>query len=163
MIRNANIEDADAICNIYNYYVTNTIISFEEVPVSLEQIKDRIAKTTVAMPWLVLEENGIVKGYAYATRWKPRSAYRFSAESTIYLRPTSIGKGYGTQLYQSLISDLRNRSLHCVIGVIALPNENSVALHERLGFQKVAHLNNIGWKFSNWIDVGYWELILASA
>jgi phosphinothricin acetyltransferase len=81
-------------------------------------------------------------------------------ESTIYLRPDLIGKGAGRILYEDLISKLRNLSLHTVIGGIALPNESSVALHERLGFLKVAHFKEVGWKFDQWIDVGYWELIL---
>lgn len=160
MIRDAKIEDAEAICNIYNYYIRNTIITFEEKPVFLEEMKDRISKVTSSLPWFVIEENGIINGYAYATNWKIRSAYRFSVESTVYLQPGSIGKGFGRRLYESLISELRKRSLHSVIGGIALPNENSVALHERLGFQKVAHFSEVGWKFNQWIDVGYWELLL---
>jgi L-amino acid N-acyltransferase YncA len=160
MIREARTEDAEAICKIYNHYIINTIITFEEEPVSLGEMKDRILRVTLTFPWLVSEKNGIVNGYAYVANWKTRSAYRFSVESTIYLHPDFIGKGLGRKLYASLISDLRNRSLHSVIGVIALPNESSVALHERLGFQKVAHLKEVGWKFNQWIDVGYWQLIL---
>jgi L-amino acid N-acyltransferase YncA len=160
MIREARTEDEEAICKIYNHYIINTIITFEEEPVSLGEMKDRILRVTLTFPWLVSEKNGIVNGYAYVANWKTRSAYRFSVESTIYLHPDFIGKGLGRKLYASLISDLRNRSLHSVIGVIALPNESSVALHERLGFQKVAHLKEVGWKFNQWIDVGYWQLIL---
>jgi L-amino acid N-acyltransferase YncA len=163
MIRQARPEDAEAICRIYNHYVINTVITFEEEPISLEEMKDRIVKVTRTLPWLVWEEDGIVKGYAYATNWMTRSAYRFSVESTIYLQRDFIGRGLGRKLYASLISELRNRSLHCVIGVIALPNESSVALHERLGFQKVAHFKEVGWKFSQWIDVGSWQLILGDA
>ena len=160
MIRSVYTEDAEAVCSIYNHYVKNTIITFEEKPVSKEEMKDRIAKVTVSLPWIVLEENGEINGYAYASNWKIRSAYRFSVESSIYLQPDFIGKGAGRILYEALISKLRNLSLHTVIGGIALPNESSVALHERLGFLKVAHFKEVGWKFNQWIDVGYWELLL---
>jgi phosphinothricin acetyltransferase len=160
MIRSVCTEDAEAICSIYNHYVKNTIVNFEEKPVSREEMKDRIAKVTFSLPWIVWEENGEIKGYAYASNWKTRSAYRFSVESSIYLQPDFIGKGAGRILYEALISELRNLSLHSVIGGIALPNESSVALHERLGFAKVAHFKEVGWKYGRWIDVGYWELLL---
>ena len=160
MIRSADTKDTEAICSIYNHYVENTILTFEEKPVSKEEMKDRIAKITVSLPWIVLEENGEIKGYAYASNWKIRSAYRFSVESSIYLQPDFIGKGVGRILYETLISELRNLSLHAVIGGIALPNESSVALHERLGFIKIAHFKDVGRKFEQWIDVGYWELLL---
>jgi len=160
MIRDVKIEDAETVCNIYNHYVRNTIITFEEKPVSVGEMKNRIAEVTATLPWFVLEEKGIISGYAYSTNWKIRSAYRFSVESTIYLQPCSMGKGFGKRLYESMLSELRKRSLHSVIGGISLPNESSVALHERLGFRKVAHFSEVGWKFDQWIDVGYWELIL---
>ena len=160
MIRGVYTEDAEAVCSIYNHYVKNTIFTFEENLVSTEEMKDRIAEATVSLPWVVWEENGEIKGYAYASKWKTRSAYRFSVESSIYLQPDFIGKGAGRKLYETLISELRNLSLHTVIGGIALPNESSVALHERLGFLKVAHFKEVGWKFGRWIDVGYWERLL---
>lgn len=160
MIRSVYTEDTEAICSIYNHYVINTILTFEEKPVSKEEMTDRIAKVTVSLPWIVLEENEEINGYAYANNWKIRSAYRFSVESSIYLRPEFLGKGAGRILYEALISKLHNLSLHTVIGGIALPNESSVALHERLGFLKVAHFTEVGWKFNQWIDVGYWELLL---
>jgi L-amino acid N-acyltransferase YncA len=144
VIREARIEDAEAICKIYNHYVINTIITFEEDPVSLGEMQDRIAKVTLTFPWLVTEEDGIVIGYANANNWKVRSAYRFSVETTIYLHPDFVGKGLGSKLYASLISELRDRSLHSAIGGIALPNESSVALHERLGFQEVAQFKEVG-------------------
>lgn len=163
MIRNVNIEDAAAICNIYNHYVQNTIITFEEEPVTIEEMQSRIAEVTSSLPWFVFEENGKVVGYAYASQWKSRCAYRFSVESAIYLHPDFIGKGIGRRMYESLISELRNRSLHGAIGGIALPNEGSVALHERLGFVKVAHFKEVGRKFGRWIDVGYWQLLFQNA
>ena len=100
-------------------------------------------------------------GYAYATPWRVRSAYRFSVESSVYVSPDHPRKGVGTRLYRQLIDELRARGLHMVIGGIAQPNEASVALHEAMGFKKVAHFSEVGMKFGRWIDVGYWELKLA--
>ena len=100
-------------------------------------------------------------GYAYATSWRVRSAYRFSVESTVYVATGHGGKGNGSALYRSLIAALREPGLQVVIGGLALPNEASVALHECIGFEKVAHFRRVGRKFEQWIDVGYWELQLA--
>lgn len=160
MLRNAVIDDALEICKIYNYYIENTIISFEEVPVSVEEMKNRIREVTEKYPWLVCEKNGSIAGYAYASKWKDRTAYRYSAESSIYLAQDAVGQGIGNKLYKALISRISGMSIHSVIGGIALPNPASVALHEKLGFKKVACFKEIGRKFSQWIDVGYWELII---
>jgi phosphinothricin acetyltransferase len=120
----------------------------------------RIADVTARLPWLVLEEDGVISGYAYAAPWKFRAAYRHCVESSIYLAPSATGRGLGSQLYKALIANLRQRGLHCVIGGAALPNPASVVLHERLGFEKVAEFRQVGFKFGRWIDVAYWELIL---
>ncbi len=111
-------------------------------------------------PWLVWAEAGRVLGFCYAGKWKTRHGYRYAVESSIYLHPDSTGLGIGTRLYSALLRDLRQRELHVVIGGIALPNERSVALHERMGFRKTAHFEQVGWKFNRWIDVGYWQLFL---
>ena len=160
MIRSISPSDAPAICAIYNYYILNTPITFEEEAVSEDEMTQRIRETLSAFPWLVYEEQGEVLGYAYANKWKGRCAYRFSAESTIYLRHDQVGRGAGSKLYAQLLSELRKNRLHSIIGGIALPNEASQRLHEKLGFKKVAHFEQVGWKFEKWIDVGYWELIL---
>jgi phosphinothricin acetyltransferase len=102
MIRHASTEDAEAICNIYNHYVINTINTFEEGPVSIKEMKELIAKVTVFLPWFVLEKNGKINGFAYASQWKIRSAYRYSVESTLYLQPDFIGKGLGRKLCMNL-------------------------------------------------------------
>jgi phosphinothricin acetyltransferase len=123
-------------------------------------MEKRIAEITRSLPWLVCEEEKEIIGYAYASKWKGRCSYRFSVESSIYLKKDFIGTGAGTKLYQRLIEELKNKNLHAVIGGIALPNEKSQRLHEKLGFKKVAHFSEVGFKFGKWIDVGYWELIL---
>lgn len=161
MIRTATAGDADAIARIYNHYVANTIITFEEQAVSSEEMAARIAEVAAAsLPWLVAELDGSIVGYAYASKWKGRCAYRFSAECTVYLDPDCVGRGYGTQLYESLFAALRERGMHAVIGGVALPNPASVALHEKLGMRKVAHFGEVGYKFDRWIDVGYWQATL---
>ncbi|HEY9155613.1 MAG TPA: arsinothricin resistance N-acetyltransferase ArsN1 family B [Opitutaceae bacterium] len=160
MIRTAVPEDAAAICRIYNHYVTNTTITFEETPVTDLEMRSRVDAVQKTLPWLVLEEEGRLVGYAYATSWRTRSAYPFSAESTVYLEPEFCGRGLGKGIYRELIERVRTAGMHRLIGGIALPNTASVGVHESLGFKKVAHFSEVGWKFDKWIDVGYWELSL---
>jgi phosphinothricin acetyltransferase len=150
--------DSGAIARIYNHYVLNTAISFEEQTVTAAEMAERIAEVTSAsLPWLVADQAGEVLGYAFASKWKGRCAYRYSVETSVYLDPGFVGQGIGTQLYRALLSVLRGNSIHVVIGGIALPNPASVALHERLGFAKVAHFKEVGYKFNQWLDVGYWQ------
>ncbi|OEZ72886.1 phosphinothricin N-acetyltransferase [Janthinobacterium sp. HH103] len=160
MIRLATTADAAAIIEIYNHYVSNSTITFEERVVDTDEMAQRIASVGAQLPWYVFERDGRILGYAYATPWRARSAYRFSVESTVYLAHECVGQGIGRQLYSALIEDLRRRQLQVVIGGIAQPNDASVALHERLGFEKAAMFKRVGRKFGRWIDVGYWELQL---
>jgi phosphinothricin acetyltransferase len=160
MLRCCVPADASGICEIYNYFVRETVVTFEEQPVPEHEMAARIREISSSWPWLVWEEAGCIAGYAYATGWKERSAYRFSTESTVYVAPGLTGRGIGTRLYEALLAELRRRNVHCVIGGIALPNDASIALHEKLGFSKVGHIREVGWKFDRWVDVGYWELVL---
>lgn len=161
MIREVRQSDVDAICEIYNHYVLNTVVSFEEQAVAAEEMRKRIEEVRAAkLPWLIFENEGRVLGYAYASAWKSRCAYRHSVESTVYLRPDAVGRGHGSLLYAELLARLRDAKLHTAIGGIALPNPGSVALHEKLGFEKIAHFKEVGSKFGRWIDVGYWQLRL---
>jgi len=160
-LRTATRADAESIARIYNHYVANTTITFEEEAVSTGEMADRIAEVaSSSLPWLVLEQDGQIAGYAYATKWKERSAYRYTVEITIYLAPGLGGQGLGMQLYQVLFAHLKEAGFHAVIGVIALPNPASIALHEKFGMTKVAHFKEVGFKFGQWIDVGYWEGVL---
>jgi phosphinothricin acetyltransferase len=160
MIRPCTPKDAAKICDIYNHYVLETVVTFEEVPVSEVDMAQRIAEASSRLPWFVWEQGGIILGYAYATPWKARAAYRHAVEASIYLAHDATGRGLGTQLYKALIADLRRRDLHCVIGGAALPNPASVALHEGLGFTKVAEFQEVGFKFGKRVNVAYWELVL---
>lgn len=148
------------ICAIYNHYVRDTVVTFEEVPVAEHEMAQRIVEVTQRQPWLVWEEDRAIQGYAYAAAWKTRAAYRHSVESTVYLSPSATGRGLGTELYQALIAELRDRDTHCVVGGISLPNAASVALHEKLGFKRIGQFSEIGWKFGQWVDVGYWQRVL---
>ncbi|MDZ4713267.1 MAG: GNAT family N-acetyltransferase [bacterium] len=160
MIREVNINDAKAIVKIYNHYIKSSIATFEEEVISEEEIKNRITKVSKDYPWIVYEENGIVSGYAYATRWKDRNAYRFTAEIAVYVENGNEGKGIGTELLKNLIELSNKKGLNKLMAGIAIPNEASIALHERFGFEKCAHFKQSGYKFGKWIDVGYWEKIL---
>jgi len=163
-IRAARPLDAARIAEIYNHYVREAIATFEEQPVSTEDMARRIADVTAKLPWIVAEEGGVLTGYAYATPWKSRSAYRFTVETTVYLAHDAVGRGVGTALYEQLLEILRRdqRELRCAVACIALPHPASVALHEKLGFAKVGHFSGVGFKFGRWIDVGYWQLPLGN-
>jgi len=161
IIRNVRKEDAKAICEIYNFYVVHTNISFEEHPVSTDEMKKRIEEKTTKYPWLVYEENGDVLGYAYTGKWRDRTAYRYTVEDTIYVKNGESGKGIGSKLFEALIYKIRqNTEVHSILGIIAMPNNNSIRLHERYGFKKVACFKEVGYKAEQWIDVGNWELLL---
>ncbi|WP_044206797.1 arsinothricin resistance N-acetyltransferase ArsN1 family B [Flammeovirga sp. OC4] len=160
MIRDITLNDAQAVADIYNYYIENTVVTFEETAVSAEEIKQRILAKREDLPWIVFEKDGEVVGYAYASEWKSRCAYKFSIESTVYLKNTNLKEGIGTLLYTELIDRIKKTNVHAIIGGIALPNDGSTRLHEKLGFEKVAQFREVGYKFDQWIDVGYWELIL---
>ena len=160
-IRSARADDAAAIAKIYNYFVTDTIITFEEVVVSDDEMAQRISDVQArGLPWLVVEEQGQVVGFAYAGPFRTRVAYRYTVESSVYLDTSQTGKGLGRQIYSTLINLLKASDLHVAIGSIALPNEASVKLHESIGFTKTGHFSEVGFKFGSWIDVGYWELPL---
>jgi phosphinothricin acetyltransferase len=160
-IRSAEPADCEAIARIYNHYVRNTVITFEESDVPAPDMVARLEEVRdTGLPWLVVEDPEGIAGYAYAGKWKGRCAYRYSVETTIYLEPSRVGRGLGVHLYGALLEETRAVSLHAVIGGIALPNPASIRLHEKMGFEKVAHFREVGFKFNRWIDVGYWQRTL---
>ena len=161
MIRSATAADAQAICAIYNHFILQSTVTFEETAVTPEDMAQRIASTLQRLPYLVAEIDGAVAGYAYAAPWKTRSAYRNTVESSVYIAPGHAGMGLGSRLYQALLQDLREREVHAVLAGIALPNCASIGLHEAFGFIKVGQMREVGRKFGQWLDVGYWQLLLA--
>lgn len=160
-IRRATPADAAAIAALYNHYILHSTATFEEQPVDAEEMARRLATVEAAgLPWLIREDESRVVGYAYATPWRPRSAYRYSVEITVYVANGASGSGHGRALYDELFAQLRALGLHAVLGGITLPNEASIALHEAMGMVKVAHLPQVGFKFDRWLDVGYWHRLL---
>lgn len=161
IVREATLVDAGAVSEIYNHYILNTVVTFEEEAVSPSEMGQRINTVwSASLPWLVAEMDGRVAGYAYAGKWNGRCAYKFSAEITVYLAAADVGRGLGALLYEALFAILRDRGMHAVIGGIALPNEASVRLHEKFGMERVALFREVGFKFGRWIDVGYWQRLL---
>ena len=160
VIRRVVPGDAAAIAAIYNHHVVNTIVTFEETPVDDAEMRRRIADIDASHGWFVAQDGARVAAYAYASAWRARSAYRRSVETTAYVASDAMGRGLGTKLYDALLRELAQRGFHCAMGGIALPNAGSVALHERMGFAKVAHFREVGWKLGRWIDVGYWQRML---
>jgi phosphinothricin acetyltransferase len=161
LIRAATVADAAPVAAVYNHYVRETTITFEEEDVPVPEIARRIREVgSASLPWLIAERNATVVGYAYATKWHSRSAYRFSAEITVYVDASHQRIGVGSRLYERLFPLLEARGIRAVMACIALPNEPSVALHERFGLLKVGHFKEVGFKLDRWVDVGYWQRTL---
>ena len=161
-IRLATPADAAALLAIYAPVVRETAITFELEPPSLEEMAERVRTTQVVWPWLVLERAGAVAGYAYASSWRARPAYRWAAESTVYVQAGARRHGVGRSVYRSLLACLRLQGYRLAIGGITLPNPASVGLHEALGFQPVGVHRACGYKQGAWHDVGFWQLELGS-
>ena len=156
MIREVTDQDAEAIARIYNHYITNTLVTFEEKAIGSGDILNRIQGVReCGLFWYVAEDKGKVIGYAYASKWKDRGAYQHTAEVSVYLVPDLTTKGWGTKLYEVLFESLRKKGIHSVIGGIAIPNPASIALHKKFGMVQVAHFKETGYKFGHWMDVVY--------
>ncbi len=161
MIRSVQIDDAPRIAEIYNYYITETLVTFEEEVLSVEDVVGRMEKIeSKGYPWIVFESDECVIGYAYAGTWRSRAAFRHTVEVAVYLAHDEMGRGIGNHLYGALLDALRILKIRAVIGMVSLPNPASAKLHERFGFQKVAEFPQVGFKFNQWIDVGAWQLML---
>lgn len=153
--------DEHAISEIYNHYIANTVVTFEEQALSAQQMGERIASYLTSYPWFVGVIDGEVVGYSYASPFHQRSAYRHTAELTVYVRPGFERRGVGRRLYEPLIRHLQAHGCHVMLAAIALPNAGSVGLHEMLGFSKVAHFSEVGRKLGRWVDVGYWQRVMS--
>jgi phosphinothricin acetyltransferase len=163
-IRDADpTRDAVACAAIYAPHVEGSAVSFEERAPGAEEMAARIEHYASTHAWLVAEHEGQVVGYAYATAFNERPAYRWSASVSVYVAAGSRGRGVGRALYEALFERLRERGFHMAGAGITLPNEASVALHESLGFEPVGVNREIGWKRGAWHDVGWWQLELAPA
>jgi phosphinothricin acetyltransferase len=156
MIRHALESDVESICRIYNYYIENSSFTFEENAISQPLMVERIQSAI----WFVSELEGIIRGFASATEWKGRSAYRFTREMSVYVEKGFEGRGIASELFTEMIRDLRGKGFHSLVATIAIPNHRSMRFHEKFGFQKKGVLEAIGYKFDRWVDVSYWQLTL---
>ena len=146
MIRKVKEEDAAEICGIYNPFVSESTVSFEERPVEVEEMKRRIREISEHCPYLVYEEAGSVMGYSYAHPWKIRAAYSTTMETTVYVSPEAEGRGVGTVLMKRMIEECRRMGVHSLIACITSDNERSIAFHEKLGFEAVSRYREVGRK-----------------
>ncbi len=152
-VRPVSPDDAAALAAIYNYYVRETVISFETEPLGEGQMRERIVQTAAEFPYLVCELDGRVVGYACAHRWKERAAYSQTWESSIYLHHEWRARGLGRALMEALVPLCRAAGCRALIACITAENQASVAFHESLGFRQVSHFPAVGCKFGLLLDV----------
>ena len=161
-VRPSTDADLAAITAIYAHYVRHSTATFEVDPPTLEDMRARRAEVLArGLPWLVLEDAGQVVGYAYCNWFKPRPAYRYSAEDSIYLAPGTAGRGLGRVLLQALVDAARTAGVRKLIAVIGdSANAGSIGVHRRIGFQDVGLIRACGWKFERWLDIVLMEMPL---
>ncbi|HFR3770039.1 TPA: N-acetyltransferase family protein [Streptococcus suis] len=152
-IRNAEIADSGALVAIYAPYVEQTAITFETQVPTVSEFETRIRKVREKFPYLVAEEGGRIVGYAYAGTYYARAAYDWTVELSVYLDQSARGKGIGSLLYDRLEEELIARGFKNFLACIALPNPASIALHEKRGYEQVAHFKKVGYKFDKWHDI----------
>lgn len=155
--------DAPAILAIYTPYILDTAITFEEAVPTEEEFVRRVRSVLEQYPYLAMEENGEILGYAYASRVRSRAAYDWSAELSVYVRQDCRGRGVGRRLYGCLLELLTLQHVHLAYGVVALPNEESHGLHMALGFRLLERFPEMGYKMGAWWDIGWYEKVLYPA
>ena len=153
--------DAGAIASLYAPHVLAGVASFEEQAPDAAAMATRMEGSGGLYPWIVAAEGSDVVGYAYATRFRDRDAWRWTVETSVYLAEGAQRRGVGRLLYEALVVTLRRQGFTQAIGAIALPNPGSIALHEAVGFRRAGVLRAAGYKHGQWIDVGYWQRQLA--
>ena len=156
-IRLATEADAEGMLEIYAPVVLETAISFEDQPPSVEEFRGRISAVLERMPWLVCVAGEDIAGYAYATPFRTRAGYRWTAELTVYVHPAYHRRGVGRALYTALLRCLAEQGFHMAVAIISLPNDASVGLHVSLGFHRTGILERIGYKHGRWIDDDVWQ------
>jgi phosphinothricin acetyltransferase len=163
IVRLAMPEDAAAVAAIYAPYVTDTFVSFEDAAPDEAEMARRMAAGGTLHPWLVTEEAGRVLGYASASPFRTRAAYRYAVETSVYLAMDACGRGIGRALYARLLDLLERQGFAQAIGAVSLPNEASARLHAALGFTEAGTYRDVGWKCGAWRSVGLWQRPLARA
>ncbi|HET6568122.1 MAG TPA: arsinothricin resistance N-acetyltransferase ArsN1 family B [Rhodothermales bacterium] len=159
-IRLATEADAESCHAIYATAVEQTPASFEFEPPSVDEMRRRMQRTVEKLPWLVLEQDGQVVGYAYASPHHERIGYKWVVNASIYIDARNRRRGFGRALYTVLFELLRHQGYFTAYAGITLPNPASIALHERMGFEAVGVYRRVGYKLGAWHDVGWWELTL---
>ena len=157
-IRVAVPADGEHVAAIYGPVVRDTAISFEIDPPTAAEMSERIARTIPMYPWFVAERGGRIAGYAYSGQHRERAAYRWSVDVSVYISPEARRSGLGRSLYMRLFEILKDQGFRSAFAGITLPNDASVALHETMGFQPVGIYREVGFKFGQWWDVGWWRL-----
>jgi len=167
IIRDAKLQDAPRILEIYTYYVKNTAITFEYVPPTLAQFEARMQNTMKKYPYLVMETDGVIQGYAYAGAFVGRAAYNWACETTIYLHPTAQKCGLGRKLYEALAQRLQAMGVLNLYACIGYPqkeaeylNKNSAQFHAHLGFVQVGEFHKCGYKFDRWYNMIWMEKMI---
>ncbi|HEY2865717.1 MAG TPA: GNAT family N-acetyltransferase [Pyrinomonadaceae bacterium] len=159
IVRSVQMADRVAVCEIYNHFVVTSHVTFEIDSQNPSAIEHRIrASLDGGYPYLIAEDESELLGFAYAHQYRPRPAYGRTVEISVYIKPGCERRGAASALYRQLLPAIFQAGFHTILAGIALPNEASVRLHEKFGFQKVAHFSEVGRKFDRWIDVGYWQL-----
>ena len=153
MIRPVSPADAADIAGIYNHFITDTTVSFETEPLSVDGMRARIVSLAGSFPYLVWIEGDRVVAYCYAHPWKERAAYSHTWETTIYIDPRWQGRGIGSRLMDGLIAECRSRGAYVLIACITAENAGSIAFHRALGFRQVSHFDGVGEKFGRRLDV----------
>lgn len=156
-IRPCELSDAKAILEIYTPYVENTAISFETKVPSLEKFSQRIKNIKSSYPYLVCEADGKIAGYAYASKFRKREAYRYSIEVSVYVDSKFVGNKIGTLLYESLFKELESYNYHTAYACITYPNDKSIGIHKKFGFSEIGIFHNAGYKLNKWHDVIWLE------
>ena len=155
MIRFVEEKDVESLVTIYNYYIQNTTFTLEMEPLSTEAFGRRVEKIAERFPYLVYEEKGEILGYAYLNDFNPRAGYRFTADLSLYVAPKARGKGIGRALYEAIEPKAKEMGLCNILSLITAENEASLAFHEKLGFARVAKIDDIAHKFDRWIGLCY--------
>ncbi len=153
-LRDATTRDIPYMLEIYNHYVANSTVTFDEDLLTLREMRTKFAHVeALGYPWIVaVSPRGVLLGYAYVTPWKPKAAYRYTVENSIYLGPASIGRGVGKALMAELLPRAQAAGVKEVIAVIADKGaEPSVALHRSFGFTEIGHMGKVGFKFGRWL------------
>ena len=159
-IRSICDADIDTCLQIYNYYIENTTVTFEETPLGADAFRERVHAISAHFPYLVALEDGVVIGYAYLDVFNSRSAYRYTADLSVYLAPSSCAHGTGTKLVDAVLGAGKAQGIRSVISIVTGENRVSARFHEKNGFSLVGTLHHVGYKHNKWLDVMYYQKTL---